>query len=61
MNLELLRKDLLGNGQPGRLTKLEDDVEALKERRSQQIGAMSVLAIFASAATSWLLGKLGLR
>lgn len=61
MNLELLRKELLGNGQPGRLTKLEDDVEQLKSANSHRMGAQSVLVIFASAATTWLLGKLGWR
>lgn len=60
-NVALLRKDLLGNGQPGRLTKLEVDVEALKNANAKRMGAMSVLSLLVTVATTWLLGKLGWR
>lgn len=60
-NLQLLRKELLGNGQPGRISKLENDVEDLKNSNAQRLGAMSVLSIFVTAATTWLMGKLGWR
>lgn len=37
-NLTLLRKELLGNGQPGRLTKVETKVEDLEAHKNRAIG-----------------------
>lgn len=37
-NLSLLRKELLGNGQPGRLNKVESEIDDLKARQNRVEG-----------------------
>ena len=41
-----LHENLLGNGQPGRLTKLEDRLGILEHLRSKAIGILAFLAAF---------------
>jgi hypothetical protein len=51
-NVNLLRKELLGNGQPGRLTKIETKVENLEEHKNRALG----WTLGAGAAISFALG-----
>ena len=37
-DVALLRADLLGNGQPGRVVKLEEDVQDLQQGRAKVMG-----------------------
>lgn len=41
----LLRKELIGNGQPGRLPKLEDKVEDLVAHKNRALGWLSAFAL----------------
>jgi hypothetical protein len=51
-----LRRELIGNGQPGRLPKLEDDVKALNKKYWSITGGIVV----ASHGLRYFLAKLGI-
>lgn len=53
-NLRLLRQDLLGNGQPGRLTRLELDLHQLRNETLRQRGLLAGISFIVSMAITLL-------
>lgn len=53
-NLRLLRQDLLGNGQPGRLSRLEFDLHQLRSESLRQRGLLAGISFIISAAITLL-------
>ena len=51
-NLFLLRKDLMGDGQPGRITQLEGTVTDLRSDFQRQRGVFAALMFLISAAVA---------
>ena len=47
-------KSLIGNGQPGRVQKLEDDVSSLKNYRTKLVAYVTVIGGIITAAFHWL-------
>ena len=51
-NLALLRKDIFGNGQPGRLTIIESKIDDLEAHKNRAIGwALGAGAVIGAALT----------
>lgn len=66
-DLSNFRKELLGNGQPGRIQMIEKDVEEHKDKISNldktkwmAVGALVVLGHMAENIGKWALIKLGI-
>jgi hypothetical protein len=53
-NLRLLRQDLLGNGQPGRLNRLELDLHQLRSESLRQRGILAGVSFVVSAVITLL-------
>ncbi len=53
-NLRLLRQDLVGDGQPGRILRLEDEVDRVRAAQQQQRGMLAALSFLISAAVAFL-------
>jgi hypothetical protein len=53
-NLRLLRQDLLGNGQPGRLSRLELDLHQLRSESLRQRGILAGISFVVSAVITLL-------
>lgn len=53
-NLRLLRQDLLGNGQPGRLARLELDLHQLRNETLRQRGLLAGISFIVSTAITLL-------
>lgn len=53
-NLRLLRQDLLGNGQPGRLTRLELDLHQLRNETLRQRGLLAGISFIVSMVITLL-------
>lgn len=53
-NLRLLRQDLLGNGQPGRLGRLEVDMHDLRAESQRQRGILAGISLIISTAIALL-------
>ncbi len=53
-NLRLLRQDLLGNGQPGRLSRLEFDLHQLRSESLRQRGILAGISFIISTAITLL-------
>jgi hypothetical protein len=53
-NLRLLRQDLLGNGQPGRLGRLEFDLHDLRTESQRQRGILAGISAIVSTAIALL-------
>jgi len=51
-NLRLLRVDIIGNGQPGRLNALETDVRDLRDAANRQKGVIAAIAAIIAGAVS---------
>lgn len=56
--LEVKVENLYGNGQPGRVSKLEDAVDAIGSKLDRAAGAVKVWGIVASATWAVLMGLL---
>jgi hypothetical protein len=56
-SLELLCKDLLDNGQPGRLTKIDSRLSKLENWRSYITGALAVIGLIVGALVAVAAGK----
>ena len=54
-DIALLRKELLGNGQKGRLTLVEDDVKALNHLKGYVYGAWGAIATIGGIAAYFFL------
>ena len=59
-NLRLLRYELLGDGQPGRITRIEADVSLLRAEYYRQRGVFAALSFVISAGMA-LLSRLFVR
>jgi len=59
-NLRLLRYELLGDGQPGRVSRIEADVNLLRAEYHRQRGVLAVLSFVISSGIA-LLSRLFLR
>lgn len=53
-NLRLLRHDLLGDGQPGRIPRVEADVSVLRAEYQRQRGVFLAVSFIISVGTSFL-------
>lgn len=53
-NLRLLRQDLVGDGQPGRILRLEEEVDRVRAAQQQQRGMLAALSFLISAAVAFL-------
>ena len=53
-NQRLLRHDLLGDGQPGRISRIEADVSLLRAEYHRQRGVFAALSIVISAVIALL-------
>jgi hypothetical protein len=53
-NLRLLRQDLVGDGQPGRIQRLENHVAELRAEQQQQRGIFLGISFVVSALVSLL-------
>lgn len=53
-NLRLLRQDLLGNGQPGRLGRVEFDLQQLRAESLRQRGILAGISFLVSTAITLL-------
>lgn len=53
--LNMQMNSIIGNGQPGRITKLEDRVSALERFQWKMIGGSSVLGAVVGIVSSWTL------
>ena len=53
-NLHLLRKDLVGDGQPGRIPNLEIQVDEVRAEQSRQRGIFFGISFVISAVISFL-------
>lgn len=53
-NLHLLRNELMGNGQPGRLRRLETDMDRLREESQRQRGVLAGVSLIVSTAIALL-------
>lgn len=53
-NLRLLRHDLVGDGQPGRIQKLESDVDHLRSEYQRQRGIFAGISFVISAVVALL-------
>lgn len=53
--LNMQMTSLVGNGQPGRISKLEDRISALERFQWKMIGGSSALGAIVGIASSWLL------
>lgn len=53
-NLRLLRQDLLGNGQPGRLGRMEIDMHQLRAESQRQRGVLAGISFIISTAIAFL-------
>ena len=53
-NLRLLRQDLIGDGQPGRIARIETDVSHLRAEYHRQRGLLAGISFVVSAAVAWL-------
>ncbi len=51
-------EELTGNGQPGRMTRAEEDIQGLKLWRSYLAGAIAVILLALTIGTPILLAKL---
>lgn len=52
--LSVQMKSLVGNGQPGRVSKLEDEVSSLKMYRTKLVAYVTVIGGLVTAAFHWL-------
>jgi len=52
--LETQMESIVGNGQPGRICLLEEDVKGLRESRSWFMGSMAALSAIITLAGTWL-------
>jgi hypothetical protein len=59
--IEASMKPLIGNGRPGRIDKIEDDLDTLKESKWKQAGFLAGLAILFEPASHYLMHKIGLK
>jgi hypothetical protein len=53
-NLRLLRQDLVGDGQPGRIHRLESEVGHLRAEANRQRGILMGISVVVSSAVSFL-------
>lgn len=53
-NLRLLRHDLIGDGQPGRIQKIESDVSHLRAEYHRQRGIFAAISFIVSGAVALL-------
>jgi len=53
-NLRLLRHELLGDGQPGRISRIEADVSLLRAEYHRQRGVFAALSLVISAGMALL-------
>ncbi|MGH9860239.1 MAG: hypothetical protein ACRD5F_09475 [Candidatus Acidiferrales bacterium] len=53
-NLRLLRRDLLGNGQPGRLGRLEAEMDLMRAESQRQRGVLAGISFIVSTAIALL-------
>ncbi len=53
-NLRLLRRDLLGNGQPGRLGRLETEMDLMRAESQRQRGVLAGISLIVSTAIALL-------
>ncbi|MCL6480304.1 MAG: hypothetical protein K6U02_01120 [Firmicutes bacterium] len=53
-NLRLLRQDLVGDGQPGRILRLEEEVHRIRATQQHQRGVLAALSFIVSAAVAFL-------
>jgi len=51
-NLKLLRTDLMGNGQVGRIAMIEGDVRDLRDAANRQKGVIAAIAAIIAGAVS---------
>lgn len=49
-NLKLLRQDLIGDGQPGRIVRLEQDMDQVRAEYHRQRGIFAAISFVVSAA-----------
>jgi hypothetical protein len=53
-NLRLLRHDLVGDGQPGRIPRIEQELDQLRSDQHHQRGLLAAASFFISAAVAFL-------
>jgi hypothetical protein len=53
-NLRLLRQDLIGDGQPGRIVRLETEVSQIRAEYQRQRGIFAAISFFISAGIAIL-------
>lgn len=53
-NLRLLRLDLMGDAQPGRISRVEGDVAELRAEYHRQRGIFAAISVVVSAAVAFL-------
>lgn len=53
-NLRLLRQDLVGDGQPGRISRLEAQVDHLRAEHHRQRGIFAAISFIVSSAVALL-------
>lgn len=58
-NLRLLRQDLIGDGQPGRIARLEQDVGQIRAEYHRQRGILAAISFLVSAGVALLSRLLG--
>jgi hypothetical protein len=56
--LARMERELFGNGSPGKLDTLRDDVDSLIESRAKSSGAVAVIGALLTAVGSTLFGHL---
>ncbi len=59
-NLRLLRQELVGNGRPGRITQLEQQVDQLRSRHQRERGIIAGISLTISIVGGILARWLGL-
>ena len=53
-NLKLLRQDLIGDGQPGRIIRLEQDLDQIRAEYHRQRGIFAAISFVISATVALL-------
>ncbi len=53
-NLRLLRQDLVGDGQPGRIPRLELELDQVRSDQHHQRGVLAAVSFIISAAVAFL-------
>jgi hypothetical protein len=58
-NLRLLRQDLIGNGQPGRIAQIEGEMGLIRAEYHRQRGILAAISVFVSTGVALLAHFLG--